>query len=65
MNSEQHVSAFSPELMGVIANVQGILIVKRSLDWTSYTDCNATSVGHACLFTAYSYMLVLISVIVT
>ena len=33
--------------MGVIANVQGIAIVKRSLDWTSYTDCNVTSVGHA------------------
>ena len=49
--------------MGVIANVQGIVIVNRSLDWISYTDCSVTSVGHACLFTAYSYMLVLISVI--
>ena len=53
------------ELMGVIANVQGIMIVNRSLNWISYTDCNVTSVGHACLFTAYSHMLVLISVIVT
>ena len=50
--------------MGVIASVQGIVIVNRSLDWTSYTDCSVTSVGHACLFTVYSYMLVLISVIV-
>ena len=50
--------------MGVIANVQGIVIVNRSLDWTSYTDCSVTSVGHACLFTMYSYMLVLISVTV-
>ena len=50
--------------MGVIANVQGIVIVNRSLDWISYTDCSVTSVGHVCLFTAYSYMLVLISVIV-
>ena len=42
--------------MGVIANVQGIviLIVNRSLEWISYTDCSVTSVGHACLFTAYS-----------
>ena len=53
------------ELMGVIANVQGIVIVNRSLDWISYTYCSVTSVRHACLFTAYSYMLVLISVIVT
>ena len=51
------------ELMEVIANVQGIVIVNRSLDWTSYTDCSVTSVGHACLFIVYSYMLVLISVI--
>ena len=51
--------------MGVIANVQGIVIVNRSLDWISYIDCSAISVGHACLFTAYSNMLVLISVIVT
>ena len=50
--------------MDVIANVQGIVIVNRSLDWTSYTDCSVTSVGHACLFTVYSYMLVLIFVIV-
>ena len=50
--------------MGVIANVQGIVIVNRSLDWISYTDCRVTSVGHACLFTAYIYMLVLVSVIV-
>ena len=50
--------------MGVIANVQGIVIVNRLLDWNSYTDCCVTSVGHACLFnTAYLYMLVLISVI--
>ena len=51
--------------MGVIANVQGIVIVNRSLDWISYTDYSVTSVWHACLFTVYSYMLVLISVIVT
>ena len=51
--------------MGVITNVQGIMIVNRSLDWISCTDCNVTSVGCACLFTAYSYMLVLISVIAT
>ena len=50
--------------MGVIANVQGIVIVNRSLDWTSYTDCSVTSVKHAYLFTMHSYMLVLISVIV-
>ena len=55
------------ELMGIIANVQGIVIVNRSLDWISFTDCSVTSVGHTCLFTAYSmtYMLVMISVIVT
>ena len=50
--------------MGVIANVQGIVTVNRSLDWTSYIDCNVTSVGHTCLFIVYSYMLALISVIV-
>ena len=50
--------------MGVIADVQGIVILNRLLDWTSYTDCSVTSVGHPCLFTVYSYMLVLISVIV-
>ena len=50
--------------MGVIAYVQGVAIVNRSLDWTSYTDCSVTFVGHTCLFTVYSYMLVLISVIV-
>ena len=38
--------------------------MNRSLDWISYTECSVTSVGHACLFTAYLYMLVLISVIV-
>ena len=38
--------------------------MNRSLDWTSYTDCGVASVGDACLFTTYSYMLVLISVIV-
>ena len=66
MNFEQHFSAVSDaELIGVLAKVQGIVIVNRSLDWTSHTDCSITSVGHACLFTAYSYMLVLISVIVT
>ena len=39
------------KLMGVIANVQGIVIVNRSLDCTSYTDCSVTSVGgiHVCL----------------
>ena len=50
--------------MGEIANVQGVVIVNRSLDWTSYTGCSVTSVGLACLFTTYSYMLVLISIIV-
>ena len=50
--------------MGVIATVQGIVIVNRSLDWTSYTDRSVTSIVHPRLFTAYSYMLVLISVIV-
>ena len=52
------------DLMDVMANVQGIVIANRSLDWTSYTDYSATSVGHACLFTMYSYMIVLISAIV-
>ena len=50
--------------MGVIANVQGIVRVTRSLDRTSYTDCSVTFVGHAWLFTVYLYMLVLISVII-
>ena len=50
--------------MDVIASVQGIVIVNKSLDWTSYTDRSVTSVVHARFFTAYSYMLVLISVIV-
>ena len=50
--------------MDVIANVQGIVIVNKSLDWTSYTDCSVTSVKYACLFTTYLYMLVLNSVIV-
>ena len=50
--------------MSVIASVQGIVIVNRSLDWTSYTDRSVTSVVHTPLFTTYSYMLVLISVIV-
>ena len=50
--------------MGPIANVQGIVIVNRSLHWTSYTDCNVTFVERACLFSAYSYMLVLTFVIV-
>ena len=36
--------------MGVIANIQGIVIVNRSLDWISYTDCSVRSVGlHVCL----------------
>ena len=35
--------------MGVIANVQGIVIVNRSLDWTLYTDCSVTFVGGAYL----------------
>ena len=46
--------------MGVIANVQGIVIVNRSLDWTSYTDCIVTSVEHACLFSAYSVDFVIV-----
>ena len=40
------------------------MIANRSLDGTSYTDYSVTSDGHACLFTVYSYMLVLISDIV-
>ena len=44
--------------MGVITNVQAIVIVNRSLDWTSYTDCSVTSVAHLCLLTAYSYVSV-------
>ena len=36
------------ELMSVIANVQRIATVNRLLDWTSYTYCSVTSVGHAC-----------------
>ena len=50
--------------MSVIANVQGIVIVNRSLDWILYTDCSVTSIGHARLLTMYSYMLVVTSVIV-
>ena len=66
--------------MGAVANVQGIVIVNRSLYWTSdivarcytrvwvaiiiATDSSVISIGHACLFTTYSYILVLISVIV-
>ena len=50
--------------MGVIANVQRIVIVNRSLDWTLYIDSSVTPVKLACLFTTYLYMLVLISVIV-
>ena len=49
------------ELMGVKANVQRTVMVNRSLYWTS--DCSVTSVGYACLFTVYSHMLVLISVV--
>ena len=50
--------------MGVIANVQGIVIVNTGYltGFHYYTDCSVTSVGHACLFT---FMLVLISLIVT
>ena len=47
--------------MGLIANVQGIVLVNQS---TSYANGSVTHVGHACLFNAYSYMLVLISVMV-
>ena len=43
--------------MGVIANVQGIVTVNRSLDWISYTNCSVTSVGHASLFTAQALLL--------
>ena len=61
MNSEKHLSDVSDtELMDVIVNVQGIVIVNRTLDSTSYTHCSVTFVGHACLLTMYSYMLVLI-----
>ena len=36
VNAEQHVSAVNDtELIGVIANVQGIVIVNRLLYWTS------------------------------
>ena len=59
VNARYHLSAVSnTNLMGVIANVQGIVIVNRSFYWTLYTDCSVTSVEHACLFTACSYMLV-------
>ena len=50
--------------MSVIANVQEIVVVNRSLDLTSHTDCSVASIEHACLFTMYSYMLMFISVIV-
>ena len=51
--------------MGVIANVQGIVIMNSHfIGLYIATDCSVTSVEHACLFTAYSYMLVLISVII-
>ena len=66
LNARYHLSAVSDtELMGVIVNVQGIVIVNRHfIGLHKATDCSVTSVGHACLFAAYSYMLVLISVIV-
>ena len=36
VNAKLHLAAVSDtELMGVIANVQGIVIVNRSLYWTS------------------------------
>ena len=38
VNPRQHLSAVSDaQLLMVIANVQGIVIVNRSLYWTSYT----------------------------
>ena len=38
INAEQYFSAVSDiELMGVTANVQGIVVVNRSLYWTSYS----------------------------
>ena len=62
--------------MGAVANVQGTVVVNRSLHiaarcytrvWVFIiiaTDSSVTSVGHAHLFTTYLYILVLISVIV-
>ena len=44
--------------MGVIADVQGAVIVNMSLDWTSYIDCSVTSVGYACLFTYHMFICV-------
>ena len=41
--------------MVVVANVQGIVIVNRSLHWIS--NCSVTSVGHASLFTAQALLL--------
>ena len=48
--------------MSVIANVSGIVIVNRSLYWTSYTDCSVIAIGHACLFTIIYSMFIHISV---
>ena len=42
--------------MGVIAYVQGIVIVNRSLDWTSYTDCSVTSVACSYMFVYYVFI---------
>ena len=42
--------------MGVIANIQGIVIVNRSPAWISYTDCSVTSVEHVCLYAAYIFI---------
>ena len=65
-NAGYHLLAVSDaELMGIIANNQGIVIVNRSfIGLHIATDYSVASVGHVCLFTTYSYMLVLISVIV-
>ena len=66
MNAKQNLLAINDaELMDAIANVQRIMIVNSgSLNWTSYIDCSVTPVGYACLFSVYSYMLALTSVIV-
>ena len=69
VNAEKYLLAVSyTELMSV-ANNQGSRNCDSGqvtfLDFTYVAaDCSVTSVGHAFLFTAYSYMLVLISVIV-
>ena len=44
-------------LKSIFIIVSGSWVISKPV---TYTDCSVTSVGHACLFSAYSYMLVLI-----